>query len=55
MKGRSLVLQKIADHARNESLASALWSRCEELTGVRYLDEDRDTLTEEDCIVDHAS
>ena len=46
MKGEIVGPAKIADHARNESLASALWSRCEELTGVRYLDEDRDTLTE---------
>jgi NAD(P)-dependent dehydrogenase (short-subunit alcohol dehydrogenase family) len=46
MKGEIVGPAKIADHARNESLAAALWSRCEDLTGVRYLDEDRDTLTE---------
>jgi hypothetical protein len=46
MKGEIVGPAKIADHARNESLAAALWSRCEDLTGVRYLDEDGDTLTE---------
>jgi NAD(P)-dependent dehydrogenase (short-subunit alcohol dehydrogenase family) len=46
MKGEIVGPAKIADHAQNESLAGALWDKCEHLTGVRFLEEDGDTLTE---------
>ena len=46
MKGEIVGPAKIADHARKESLAAALWSRCEDLTGVRFLDKDGASLTE---------
>jgi NAD(P)-dependent dehydrogenase (short-subunit alcohol dehydrogenase family) len=45
MKGEVVGPAKIADHARNEPLAAALWNRCEDLTGVRFL-EDSDPVTE---------
>jgi NAD(P)-dependent dehydrogenase (short-subunit alcohol dehydrogenase family) len=37
MKGETVGPAKIADHARDETLAAKLWSKCEDLTGVRFL------------------
>jgi NAD(P)-dependent dehydrogenase (short-subunit alcohol dehydrogenase family) len=37
MKGETVGPAKIAGHAHDEVLAAKLWSKCEDLTGVRFL------------------